>query len=67
MHAGQFASLEEVLQHYAGSPRAAVGHSELARPGESHAERQVIRLSPADIQDVAAFLRTLSGPVVQPK
>jgi hypothetical protein len=28
-------------------------------------ERQALRLSEADIQDPAAFLRTLSGPVVQ--
>jgi cytochrome c peroxidase len=65
MHAGQFASLDEVLQHYAHSPKAAIGHSELAQAGETHAQRQAIRLSPADVQDLAAFLGTLSGPVVQ--
>jgi cytochrome c peroxidase len=65
MHAGQFSSLEQVLQHYAASPKAVLGHSELAQPGERHAERQPIRLSEADIQDLAAFLRTLTGPVVQ--
>jgi cytochrome c peroxidase len=37
----------------------------LARPGDRHAERPAIRLTEADIQDLAAFLRTLSGPVVQ--
>ncbi|NMM78915.1 cytochrome-c peroxidase [Acidovorax sp. SRB_24] len=67
MHAGQFASLDQVLQHYATSPKAAIGHSELARPGEKHAERQTIRLSAADIQDLAAFLGAVTGPVVQPK
>ena len=65
MHAGQFGSLEEVLQHYARSPKAAIGHSELAHPGGSHQDRQVIRLSESDIRDIAAFLRTLSGPVLQ--
>ncbi|TFY96716.1 cytochrome-c peroxidase [Ramlibacter humi] len=65
MHAGQFATLQQVVEHYAKSPEAALGHSELARPGERHAERQAIRLSAADIQDLAAFLGTLSGPVVQ--
>jgi cytochrome c peroxidase len=65
MHAGQFSSLEQVVRHYAASPEAVLGHSELARPGERHAERPAIRLTEADIQDVAAFLRTLSGPVVQ--
>jgi cytochrome c peroxidase len=67
MHAGQFASLEQVVQHYAASPKAAIGHSELARPGEKHADRQTIRLSPEEIVDITAFLRTLSGPVIQPK
>lgn len=67
MHAGQFASLEDVLRHYAQSPRAALGHSELARPGEKHADRQRIKLSNEDIADLAAFLRTLDGPVNQPR
>lgn len=67
MHAGQFATIAQVLQHYARSPRAALGHSELASPGERHADRQVIRLSESDIQDLAAFLGTLTGPVAQPR
>jgi cytochrome c peroxidase len=67
MHAGQFSTLEQVVQHYAASPKAVLGHSELAQPGEKHAERQSIRLSAAEIQDVAAFLGTLTGPVVQGK
>ena len=67
MHAGQLASLDQVLQHYATSPKAVLGHSELAQPGEKHAQRQTIRLSRADMQDVAAFLGTLTGPVIQPK
>ena len=66
MHAGQFATLEQVVQHYAASPKAVLGHSELARAGDKHAHRQPIRLSPADIRDLAAFLGTLTGPVVQP-
>lgn len=67
MHAGQFANLDQVVRHYAASPKAAVGHSELARPGEKHAERQAIRISEEDVADLAAFLRTLTGPVNQPK
>ena len=65
MHAGQFTSLEQVVGHYAKSPRAVLGHSELAQPGEKHADRQAIRLSASDVQDLAAFLGTLTGPVVQ--
>ena len=67
MHAGQFATLEQVVRHYAASPPAALGHSELARPGERHAERVAIRLSDADVLDLTAFLGTLTGPVVQAK
>ena len=67
MHAGQFATLEQVVQHYATSPKAVIGHSELARPGEKHAERQTIQLSADEVKDLAAFLDTLTGPVNQPK
>lgn len=67
MHAGQFATLEQVVQHYAASPKAVIGHSELARPGEKHAERQTIQLSADEVKDLAAFLGTLTGPVNQPK
>lgn len=67
MHAGQFATLPEALEHYARSPKAALGHSELAQPGEQHAGRQRIRLSDADVQDLAAFLGALTGPVNQPR
>lgn len=63
MHAGQFASLEEVVAHYVKSPSAAVGHSELAHEGKGHAERKPIRLSESEARDVAAFLQTLSGPL----
>ncbi|CAM3895939.1 hypothetical protein [Polaromonas hydrogenivorans] len=67
MHAGQFASLDEVVQHYASSPKAIIGHSELAQPGQKHAQRQSIRLSADDVKDLAAFLGTLTGPVIQPR
>jgi cytochrome c peroxidase len=67
MHAGQFSTLEEVVQHYAQSPKAVLGHSELARPGERHAQRRAIALSSQDVKDLAAFLGTLTGPVVQPR
>lgn len=67
MHAGQFASLEQVVQHYAASPKAVLGHSELALPGDRHAERQPIRLSADEVRDLAVFLGTLTGPVHQPR
>ncbi|MBX3620872.1 MAG: cytochrome-c peroxidase [Rhizobacter sp.] len=64
MHAGQIATLSDVVAHYATSPAASVGHSELAHAGEPHAERVPIRLSEAQRRDVVAFLHSLSGPVV---
>ena len=36
MHAGQFATLEQVVRHYVAAPHAAVGHSELTH---RHARR----------------------------
>jgi cytochrome c peroxidase len=65
MHAGQFASLDEVVSHYAKSPAAAVGHSELAREGSSHAQRNPIRLSEPEARDLVAFLQALSGSIVE--
>ncbi|MGE8367734.1 cytochrome-c peroxidase [Cupriavidus sp.] len=65
MHAGQLTTLDEVVRHYVRSPAAAVGHSELAHGGTGHAERKPIRLTEEEMRDVVAFLRTLSGPVVE--
>ena len=65
MHAGQFASLDEVVAHYVQSPPAGVGHSELAHGSRGHAERLPIRLSAAEARDIVAFLQTLSGAVVE--
>ncbi|MCE9657475.1 MAG: cytochrome-c peroxidase [Burkholderiales bacterium] len=66
MHAGQLATLGQVVEHYARSPRAAVGRSELAQPGERRPGRQAIRLSASEVQDLVAFLGALTGPVRQP-
>lgn len=65
MHAGQFATLEQAVAHYARSPAATVGHSELAADGHAHGKRKPIRLSEQEVQDLAAFLRTLTGPIVE--
>jgi cytochrome c peroxidase len=66
MHAGQFATLEQVVNHYMQSPAAVLGHSELARgKRDNHAERKPIRLSQEEARDLVAFLATLSGPIVE--
>jgi cytochrome c peroxidase len=51
MHAGQFTTLREVLEHYRRAPAAKVGHSEL----------HPLRLTDADLDDLAAFLGSLSS------
>ena len=53
MHAGQFATLEEVLNHYNTAPEAPMGHSEL----------EPLNLSEEEIAQIIAFLKTLDGPV----
>jgi cytochrome c peroxidase len=52
MHAGQFSTLEEVLDHYNKAPAAPQGHSEL----------EPLRLSDRETAQIVKFLRTLSAP-----
>ncbi|HEX7151605.1 MAG TPA: cytochrome c peroxidase [Thermoanaerobaculia bacterium] len=56
MHAGQFASLDDVVAHYNGAPAAPAGHSEL----------KPLRLSAQEVQQLVSFLRTLSGGTAAP-
>jgi len=56
MHAGQFATLREVLHHYNRAPAAPAGHSEL----------KPLRLSETELAQLEVFLRSLSEPVVAP-
>jgi cytochrome c peroxidase len=51
MHAGQLATLAEVIAHYDRAPAAPAGHSELTPLGLSERERRQLE----------AFLRTLSS------
>ena len=51
MHAGQFATLADVLDHYNRAPAAPAGQSEL----------QPLDLEPAELRQLEAFLRTLSS------
>ena len=57
MHAGQFATLEDVLHHYNAAPTAPSGHSELEPLG----------LSRAELEQLEAFLRSLSAPLAAPE
>ena len=72
MHAGQLATLAQVVRHYIAAPHAAVGHSELthrhaaaaAAPG--HDERAPIELTDADVADLVSFLGTLDAAASSP-
>jgi len=56
MHAGQLATLEQVVSHYSNAPRAPFGHTEL----------KSLHLSTEEQRQLVAFLRTLSGPLAAP-
>ncbi|MBC7548979.1 MAG: cytochrome-c peroxidase [Polaromonas sp.] len=49
MHAGQMASLQDVVQHYVRAPAAVVGHT----------ERSALRLTDQEARDLVAFLGAL--------
>jgi cytochrome c peroxidase len=53
MNAGQFTTLEEVLNHYNNAPAAPLGHSEL----------EPLHLSEKQIAQIIALLNTLDSPV----
>lgn len=66
MHAGQFATLEQVVRHYVAAPHAVLGHSELTHRHAGgapprHAERPPIELTEAEIADLVRFLGTLNA------
>lgn len=54
MHAGQIATLADVIAHYDRAPRSPSGRTELRR----------LRLSAKERMQLEAFLRTLSAPAV---
>jgi cytochrome c peroxidase len=54
MHAGQFVTLREVLDHYNRAPMALVGRSEL----------QPLQLTETELQRLEAFLLTLTAPLM---
>jgi cytochrome c peroxidase len=56
MHAGQIATLADVIAHYDRAPAPPFGHSEL-RP---------LRLSADERRQLQAFLHTLTGPLSAP-
>jgi cytochrome c peroxidase len=57
MHAGQYATLEEVLAHYNHPPISPIGHNELEPLG----------LTQREMDQIIAFLRALGGGVDAPQ
>lgn len=55
MHAGQFSTLREVVEHYNRAPKAPAGHTEL----------EPLRLSAQERRQIEVFLRSLSGKTRQ--
>ena len=53
MHAGQFATLEDVLHHYNTAPKATIGHGEL----------EPLNLTEGQIAQIISFLRTLDSQI----
>jgi cytochrome c peroxidase len=53
MHAGQLATLEQVIDHYDRAPAASVGTSEI----------KPLRLTPREKSQLVLFLRSLSAPL----
>jgi len=56
MHAGQFSTLEQVLDHYNQAPAAINGVTELVP----------LNLDAGELQNLIAFLHTLSAPLETP-
>ncbi|MBD9355170.1 hypothetical protein IE877_04630 [Methylomonas sp. EbA] len=56
MHAGQFPSLQAVIGHYSRAPAAPEGRSEI----------KPLHLNGAEIRQLIAFLKTLSGAILSP-
>jgi len=54
MDAGQFRTLEQVVDHYNAAPRSPLGRTEL----------KPLRLSAREQAQLVAFLKTLSGPTI---
>ena len=56
MHAGQFATLRQALEHYNAAPAGPFNHTDL----------KPLNLSDKELDQLEAFLRTLSGPLAAP-
>ncbi len=65
MHAGQFATLREVIQHYVNAPEAAPVTATRAQGHGLGSALLPAPLNDEEIRQLVDFLATLSGPVVE--
>ncbi|MBK7660327.1 MAG: cytochrome-c peroxidase [Betaproteobacteria bacterium] len=65
MHAGQFATLEAVVDHYVRAPESTPVTTSRGHGHGSGSELQPVALTDGERRDLVRFLGTLSSPVVQ--
>ena len=65
MHAGQLASLRDVIDHYVRAPDAALGPDGMAHKLGTNSELRPLPLLEQEIQDLIDFLGSLSGTANQ--
>lgn len=65
MHAGQFATLEAVIEHYVLAPESTPVTTARGHGHGSGSELQPVALTDGERRDLARFLGTLSSPVAQ--
>ena len=61
MHAGQLATLRDVINHYVAAPEAALGPNGLVHRLGFNSELVPLQLTEQEIRDLISFLGTLSA------
>ena len=61
MHAGQLATLRDVVDHYVKAPDAAIGPDGMVHKLGTNSELQPLPLTDQERQDLIVFLGTLSA------
>ncbi len=65
MHAGQFATLPDVIRHYVKAPETVLVPTKSGHTHGVGSELNPLMLSEQEIQDLVDFLGTLSGPIIE--
>ncbi len=67
MHAGQFATLQDVVRHYVKAPETVIVPTKSGHTHGLGSELNPLMLSEQEIQDLVDFLGTLSGAIIEGK